>query len=121
MRAELERRSGDIDAARAAVDEALDQLEYCSEDVVRIAGVAATGVRVEADAAERARDLGDAEAERVALERAERPDRSAAAAAEAGGPVERGPARGRRGRARPGRGRGGPGALGDGRGDLGVS
>jgi ATP/maltotriose-dependent transcriptional regulator MalT len=89
MRAELERRSGNIDAARAAVDDALDQIEYCSDDVTRIAGVAAMGVRVEADAAMLARDRRDAEAEQVALKRAgEHLDRLKLTG-EAGGPVER--------------------------------
>jgi ATP/maltotriose-dependent transcriptional regulator MalT len=89
MRAELERRSGNIDPARAAVDEALDQIEYCSDDVVRIAGVAAMGVRVEADAATLARDRRDEEAEQVALKRAgEHLDRLKLTG-EAGGPVER--------------------------------
>ena len=32
LRAELERRRGDIPAARAAVDDALDAIEFCSED-----------------------------------------------------------------------------------------
>jgi DNA-binding CsgD family transcriptional regulator/tetratricopeptide (TPR) repeat protein len=59
LRAELERRAGDLEAARAAIDNALDRLEFCSEDVQRMARVSATGVRVEADAAVRARDLGD--------------------------------------------------------------
>ena len=59
LRAELERRGGDLEAARAAIDDALDRLEFCSEDVARMARVSATGVRVEADAAVRARDLGD--------------------------------------------------------------
>jgi DNA-binding CsgD family transcriptional regulator/tetratricopeptide (TPR) repeat protein len=59
LRAELERRSGDLEAARAAIDDALDRLEFCSEDVQRMARVSATGVRVEADAAVRARDLGE--------------------------------------------------------------
>jgi DNA-binding CsgD family transcriptional regulator len=59
LRAELERRGGDLEAARAAIDDALDRLEFCSEDVQRMARLAATGVRVEADAAVRARDLGD--------------------------------------------------------------
>ena len=35
--------AGKIDPARAAVDDALDQIEYCSDDVARIAGVAAIG------------------------------------------------------------------------------
>jgi DNA-binding CsgD family transcriptional regulator/tetratricopeptide (TPR) repeat protein len=59
LRAELERRGGDLDAARRAIDEALDRLDFCSEDVARMARVSATGVRVEADAAVRARDLGE--------------------------------------------------------------
>jgi ATP/maltotriose-dependent transcriptional regulator MalT len=89
MRAELERRNGNIDAARAAVDDALDQIEYCSDDVVRIAGVAAMGVRVEADAATLARDRRDEEAERVALKRAEEHIDRLRLTGEAGGPVER--------------------------------
>ncbi|HWK28118.1 MAG TPA: AAA family ATPase [Solirubrobacter sp.] len=59
LRAELERRSGDLDAARSAIDDALDRLDFCSQDVSRMAHVAATGARVEADAAVRARDLGE--------------------------------------------------------------
>jgi DNA-binding CsgD family transcriptional regulator/tetratricopeptide (TPR) repeat protein len=59
LRAELERRGGDLEAARAAIDDALDRLEFCSEDVLQMARVSATGVRIEADAAVRARDLGD--------------------------------------------------------------
>ena len=59
LRAELERRAGDLEAARAAIDNALDRLDFCSQDVARMARVAATGVRVEADAAVRARDLGE--------------------------------------------------------------
>jgi DNA-binding CsgD family transcriptional regulator len=59
LRAELERRTGDLEAARAAIDHALDRLDFCSDDVARMARVAATGVRVEADAAVRARDLGE--------------------------------------------------------------
>src|SRR3954471_18116236 len=59
LRAELERRGGDLEAARAAIDNALDRLDFCSDDVARMARVAAAGVRVEADAAVRARDLGE--------------------------------------------------------------
>jgi DNA-binding NarL/FixJ family response regulator len=70
-RAELEWREGNLDAARAVVEEAIDRIEFCSEDGERLAEVACAGVRVEADAAERARDLGDAEAERGAVLRAE--------------------------------------------------
>lgn len=59
LRAELERRAGDLDAAVAAIDNALDRLDFCSQDVPRMARVAASGVRVHADAAVRARDLGE--------------------------------------------------------------
>ena len=89
MRAELERRSGNLDPARGAVDDALDQIEYCSDDVARIAGVAAMGVRVEADAATLARDRREQEAERVALKRAEEQVGRLRLTSEAGGPVER--------------------------------
>jgi DNA-binding CsgD family transcriptional regulator/tetratricopeptide (TPR) repeat protein len=71
LRGELERRGGDLAAARAAVDDGLDAIEFCSEDLSRIALLAETGARIEADAAQRARDLGDAEAEREAIARAE--------------------------------------------------
>jgi DNA-binding CsgD family transcriptional regulator len=71
MRGELERREGDLDTARAVIEDAIDRIEFCSEDGERLAEVACMGVRVEADAAERARDLGDEEAERGARLRAE--------------------------------------------------
>ena len=62
---------GDIDAARAVIDDALDRIEYCSDDVVRDrAALAAMGLRVEGDAGEAARDRRDEEAERVARTRA---------------------------------------------------
>ena len=48
LRAEYERRGGDLEAARAAVENALDQIEFCTDDVHRIARVAAVGVKVEA-------------------------------------------------------------------------
>ena len=67
LRAELERRTGDLDAARAAIDDALDRLDFCSQDVGRMARVAATGARVEADAAVRARDLGEDPSFAIAL------------------------------------------------------
>jgi DNA-binding CsgD family transcriptional regulator/tetratricopeptide (TPR) repeat protein len=69
--AELRRREGDLDAARAAVETTLDCMEFCTEDVGRLAVVAAAGVTVEADRAQRARDLGDAEEEAQALARLE--------------------------------------------------
>jgi len=88
LRAELERRDGDLDAARAAIRRALDRIETCTDDVVRLARVAAVGVVVEADAAQRACDLGDDEERRRALMEAEFHLGRVGAAAEDGGPVE---------------------------------
>ena len=68
---ELERRCGDLAAARAAIDDGLDAIEFCSEDLPRIALLSETGAAIEADAAQRARDLGDEDAEREAISRAE--------------------------------------------------
>src|ERR687896_158890 len=86
-RAELERRAGNAAAARAAIDEALDRIEFCSEDVARIAQVAAAGVRVEADEAERARDRRDEAGEAEARERAAAMADRVQMAAYDGGPV----------------------------------
>ena len=86
--AELRRREGDLDAARAAVDDALDRIEFCTEDVARIARVSAAGVAVEADRAQRSRDLGEPDAERDAVAYADLYLARVAAAAEEGGPVE---------------------------------
>jgi DNA-binding CsgD family transcriptional regulator/tetratricopeptide (TPR) repeat protein len=88
LRAELERRSGDLDAARAAIRRALDRIETCTDDVVRLARVAAVGVVVEADAAQRACDVGDEEERRRALMEADFHLGRTGAAAEDGGPVE---------------------------------
>jgi DNA-binding CsgD family transcriptional regulator/tetratricopeptide (TPR) repeat protein len=86
-RAELERRAGDVAAARRAVDEGLDRMEYCTDDLTRIARVALAGVPVEADEAQRARDRHDADAERAALERAAAMAERVRLAALDGGPV----------------------------------
>jgi ATP/maltotriose-dependent transcriptional regulator MalT len=86
-RAELERRAGDVAAARRAVDEGLDRMEFCTDDLARIAQVAIAGVQVEADEAQRARDRHDADAERVALERAAAMAERVRLAAVDGGPV----------------------------------
>jgi DNA-binding CsgD family transcriptional regulator/tetratricopeptide (TPR) repeat protein len=90
LRAELERRAGDLAAARSAVDQGLDRLQYCSDDAVRISQLALAGVSIEADAAQRARDVGDARAEENALARAELMQAQVEAAAEQtpGRPVE---------------------------------
>ena len=71
LRGELERRCGDLAAARAAIDDGLDAIEFCSEDLPRMALLSETGAAIEADAAQRARDLGDAAGERDAISRAE--------------------------------------------------
>ncbi len=86
--AELARRSGDLPAARAAVEEALDRIEFCTEDVMRLARVAAAGIVVEADAAQRARDLGDHPAAAAAMDRAAALLERVEAAAEGDRPVE---------------------------------
>jgi DNA-binding CsgD family transcriptional regulator len=67
--AELRRREGDLDAASAAVDQWLERLELCSDDAIGVSALAAAGVSVAADAAQRARDLGDADAESAAVRR----------------------------------------------------
>ncbi len=87
--AELRRRRGDLDGARAAVEKSLDRIELCTDDVMRIARVTAVGMTVEADQAQRARDLRERGAEREALSRARIHSQRLKAAAEAGGPVER--------------------------------
>jgi DNA-binding CsgD family transcriptional regulator len=70
------------------VDDAIDRIEYCSDDMARITSVSAAGSRVEGDAAELAHDRRDAEAERVAKERAEALIERVRLASASGGPVE---------------------------------
>ena len=88
LTAELARRAGDIHSARAAVDEALDRIEYCSEDLVRIAALATAGLRVEGDAGQLARDRRDEEASAVVQSRAGALLERARLAAECGWAVE---------------------------------
>jgi DNA-binding NarL/FixJ family response regulator len=88
LRAELHRREGDLAAARRAVQDALDLIETCTDDAARLARVSAAGAAVEADVAQRARDLGDVDDERVALMQAEMHVARAEAAAEHHGPIE---------------------------------
>jgi ATP/maltotriose-dependent transcriptional regulator MalT len=85
---ELSRRAGDLAAARAAIDDGLDAIEFCSEDLPRISLLSETGAQIEADAAQRARDLGDADAERLAISRAEGFEMRAEACADETRPVE---------------------------------
>ena len=49
LQGELLRRAGELEGAQAAVARALDELEVCTDDVMRIARVSATGMAVEAD------------------------------------------------------------------------
>jgi DNA-binding CsgD family transcriptional regulator len=88
LSAELSRRRGDTKAARAVVDDALDRIEYCSEDVVRIAALTVAGLRVEGDAGQDARDRRDEEAEAAVRGRADALLERARLAAESGSVVE---------------------------------
>ena len=88
LRAELERREGSLDGARRAVQDALDRFETCTDDVSRLARLSAVGATVEADAAQRARDLGESDDERLALAQLDIHGARAEAAADRTGPVE---------------------------------
>src|SRR5918995_2441167 len=81
-------REGDVAGARAAVDEALDRIEFCSDDALRMAMASAAGLTAEATAAQHARDLGDGEAVAAALGHAELLIARVRACAEDGGPLE---------------------------------
>jgi DNA-binding CsgD family transcriptional regulator/tetratricopeptide (TPR) repeat protein len=87
--AELRRRSRDLEGARAAVAQTLDRIELCTDDVSRIARVSAVGACIEADIAQRARDLREPAVERDARARARIHGQRLRAAAQEGGPVER--------------------------------
>src|SRR5918994_219711 len=82
--AELLVRKGDIEQARAAIDDAIDRIEFCSGDVPRMALLAAVGLRVEGDAGEAARDRRDEEAAKAARVRAGELLERARATAESG-------------------------------------
>ena len=86
---ELRRRRRDLLGARDAVAQALDRLEVCTDDVMRIARVSACGVRIEADIAQQARDLRERSQERDAITRARIHEQRLRGAAQDGGPVER--------------------------------
>lgn len=104
LAADLCARRGDLDGAQRAVAEALDRMEVCTEDIARISRVSLSGIAVEADRAQRARDLGDTAARRDALARARLHLGRLEACAEDGGPLER--ARAVHGRAEMARARG---------------
>jgi DNA-binding CsgD family transcriptional regulator len=87
--AELRFRWRDFDGARAAVQAALDRLELCTDDVIRIARVSAVGARTESFRAQRARDFKEKAEVRDALARCRIHVQRLEAAAHEGGPVER--------------------------------
>jgi DNA-binding CsgD family transcriptional regulator len=88
LRADLLVRRRDLAGAQAAVQQALDRLEVCTDDVVGIAWVSCVGLWVEADRAQRARDLREAGDRRDSLTRARLHAGRLAATAQDGGPVE---------------------------------
>jgi len=85
---ELHRRRGELDRARGAIEEALDRIELCTDDAIRITAVAAAGAGVEADRAQRARDQGDARTAAHAQSCAAVHLKRVRAAATSAGPVE---------------------------------
>jgi DNA-binding CsgD family transcriptional regulator len=89
LRGEQLRRRHELLEARGAIDEALDRVELCTDDVMSLARVAAAGLRVEADIAQRARDLRERAQERDAITRAKMQMQRIDAAAQEGGPIER--------------------------------
>ena len=89
LRGEQLRRRYELIDARAAIEHALDRVELCTDDVMNIARVAAAGARIEADIAQRARDLRERAQERDALARARLQLQRLDAAAQEGGPIER--------------------------------
>jgi DNA-binding CsgD family transcriptional regulator/tetratricopeptide (TPR) repeat protein len=89
LRADLLTRRRNLPAAQRAVQDALDRLEVCTDDVMGIARISCVGMRVEADRAQRARDLREPADRRDALARARIHIDRLTAAAQDGGPVER--------------------------------
>jgi DNA-binding CsgD family transcriptional regulator/tetratricopeptide (TPR) repeat protein len=88
LRAELHARRGELDDARRYVEQGLGRLEVCTDDAIRIARLSASAVGVEADRAQRARDLRDTAGRRDALARGRLHMERLEAAVAAGGAVE---------------------------------
>jgi DNA-binding CsgD family transcriptional regulator len=88
MLGELHRRNRRLAEARAAVAAALDRLEVCTDDVMRIARVSGIGAKIEADVAQRGRDLREPGQVSDAVLRARLHVDRLRAAAQDGGPVE---------------------------------
>ncbi len=86
--ADLRRRCGAPELARVALEEALDRIEFCTDDGRRVTAIAAAGVATEADLAQRARDRNDEDALRQAEMLAELHVQRARAAAASKGAVE---------------------------------
>ena len=88
LRSELHGRRGELDNARRYAEQGLSRLEVCTDDAIRIARLSASAVAVEADRAQRARDLRDTAGRRDALGRARIHMDRLEAAVQAGGAVE---------------------------------
>jgi ATP/maltotriose-dependent transcriptional regulator MalT len=86
--ADLHRRCGRLELARGAIEQALDRIEFCTEDSMRVTAIAAAGLAVEADIAQRARDQGDTAALSQAELCAELHLARVQGAAQSAGPVE---------------------------------
>jgi DNA-binding CsgD family transcriptional regulator/tetratricopeptide (TPR) repeat protein len=86
--ADLHRHRGELERARDALDQALDRIELCTDDAMRVTAIAVAGVTVEADLAQLARDQGDRGAATEAVQRAEIHIARARVAAESAGRVE---------------------------------
>ena len=89
LRGDLQVRRNDLAGAQRAIQQALDRLELCTDDVAMIARVTVVGMAIEAQRAQRGRDLGLPDERRDALARAKIHADRLAAAAEQGSPVER--------------------------------
>ena len=88
LRVDLHIRRGELDDARRYAEEGLGRIELCTDDVIRIARLSAAAVAVEAERAQRARDLHDTAGRRDALARARIHMDRLQAAVESGGAVE---------------------------------
>ena len=86
---ELRRRQRDLDGARAAVEDALDRLELCTDDVMRIARVTAVGMRGRGRSPSARGTCASAAACATRWPGPGSTSSACAAAAQEGGPVER--------------------------------